>query len=90
MNYAIIGLGYWGKNYYRIINSNDNINLSAVVDSNQNINLDEGIQHFPDLEHLLNSEISIGAAIVATPTNTHYEITKKLLNNVNYRKITDE
>ena len=41
MNYAIIGLGYWGKNYYRILNSNDNINLSAVVDSNQNINLDE-------------------------------------------------
>ena len=81
MNYAIIGLGYWGKNYYRILNSNDNINLSAVVDSNQNINLDEGIQHFPDLEHLLNSEISIDAAIVATPTNTHYEITKKLLNN---------
>ena len=81
MNFAIIGLGYWGKNYYRILNSNDKINLSAVVDSNQNINLDEGIQHFPDLEHLLNSEISIGAAIVATPTNTHYEITKKLLNN---------
>ena len=81
MNYAIIGLGYWGKNYYRILNSNENINLSAVVDSNQNINLDEGIQHFPDLEHLLNSEISIDAAIVATPTNTHYEITKKLLNN---------
>ena len=81
MNFAIIGLGYWGKNYYRILNSNDKINLSAVVDSNQNINLDEGIQHFPDLEHLLNSEISIDAAIVATPTNTHYEITKKLLNN---------
>ena len=81
MNYAIIGLGYWGKNYYRILNSNENINLSAVVDSNQNINLDGGTKHFPDLEHLLNSEINIDAAIVATPTNTHYEITKKLLNN---------
>ena len=81
MNYAIIGLGYWGKNYYRILNSNDNINLSAVVDSNQNINLDEGIKHFPDLEDLLNSEINIDAAIIATPTNTHYAITKKLLNN---------
>ena len=81
MNFAIIGLGYWGKNYYRILNSNDNINLSAVVDSNQNINLDEGIKNFPDLEDLLNSEINIDAAIIATPTNTHYEITKKLLNN---------
>jgi len=81
MNFAIIGLGYWGKNYYRILNSNDNINLSAVVDSNQNINLDEGTKHFPDLEDLLNSEMNIDAAIVATPTNTHYGITKKLLNN---------
>ena len=81
MNFAIIGLGYWGKNYYRILNSNDNINLSAVVDSNQNINLDERTKHFPDLEDLLNSKINIDAAIIATPTNTHYEITKKLLNN---------
>jgi len=81
MNFAIIGLGYWGKNYYRILNSNDNIKLSAVVDSNQNINLDEGTKHFPDLEDLLNSKINIDAAIIATPTNTHYEITKKLLNN---------
>ena len=81
MNFAIIGLGYWGKNYYRILNSNDNINLSAVVDSNQNINLDEGTKHFPGLEDLLKSEINIDAAIIATPTNTHYEITKKLLNN---------
>ena len=79
MNCAIIGLGYWGKNYYRILNSNKNINLSAVVDSNQTIALDEGIEYFPDLEHLLNSETNIDAAIVATPTNTHYEITKKLL-----------
>ena len=81
MNFAIIGLGYWGKNYHRILNSNDNINLSAVVDSNQNINLDEGTKHFPDVEDLLNSEINIDAAIIATPTNTHYELTKKLLNN---------
>jgi len=81
MNFVIIGLGYWGKNYFRILNSNENINLSAVVDSNQNINLDEGTKHFPDLEDLLNSEINIDAAIIATPTNTHYEITKKLLNN---------
>ena len=81
MNFAIIGLGYWGKNYYRILNSNDNIKLPAVVDSNQNINLDEGTKHFSDLEDLLNSEINIDAAIIATPTNTHYEITKKLLNN---------
>ena len=80
MNFAIIGLGYWGKNYYRILNSNDNINLAAVVDSNQNINLDEGIKHFPNIEDLLNSEINIDAAIIATPTISHYEITKKLLN----------
>ncbi len=81
MNFAIIGLGYWGKNYYRILNSNDNINLSAVVDSNQNIDLDEETKHFLTLEQLINSELNIDTAIVSTPTNTHYEITKTLLNN---------
>ena len=26
MDFALIGMGYWGKNYYRILNTNDNIN----------------------------------------------------------------
>ena len=81
MNIAIIGLGYWGKNYLRILSSNDGVKLSAVVEPTQNIKLDEEIKQFYNLEELLNSEITIDAAVICTPTNTHYEITRKLLNS---------
>lgn len=81
MNIAIIGLGYWGKNYLRILSSNDRVKLSAVVEPTQNIKLEEEIKQFFNLEDLLNSEITIDAAVICTPTNTHYEITRKLLNS---------
>ena len=81
MNIAIIGLGYWGKNYLRILSSNNTVKLSAVVEPTKNIKLDEEIKQFYVLEDLLNSEINIDAAVICTPTNTHYEITKKLLNS---------
>ena len=81
MNIAIIGLGYWGKNYLRILSSNDTVKLTAVVEPTKNIKLDEEIKQFYYLEDLLNSEINIDAAVICTPTNTHYEITRKLLNS---------
>jgi predicted dehydrogenase len=81
VNIAIIGLGYWGKNYLRILSSNDRVKLSAVVEPTQNIKLEEEIKQFFNLEDLLNSEITIDAAVICTPTNTHYEITRKLLNS---------
>ena len=81
MNIALIGIGYWGRNYYRILNSNDNINLSSVVDPSPSIKLGSEVQYYTNLDEFLNSKLTIDAAVVSTPTNTHYEITKKLLNN---------
>ena len=81
MNFAIIGLGYWGKNYLRILNSLENTNLIAVVEPNPKIKTEKGIKQFSDIDELFNKELSIDAAIICTPTNTHYEIAKKLLNN---------
>lgn len=81
MNFAIIGIGYWGKNYQRIINSLDNVNLIAVVDTNPKIKIEKDVKQLNNIDELLNEELSIDAAIICTPTNTHYKITKKLLNN---------
>ena len=81
MNFAIIGIGYWGKNYLRILNSLENTNLIAVVEPNPKIITEKGIKQFSDIDELFNEELSIDAAIICTPTNTHYEIAKKLLNN---------
>ncbi len=79
MKFAIIGLGYWGKNYYRILTSNKNIDLVAIVDPKPSFKIDEQTQIFSTLEALENSNISIDAAVVCTPTNTHFKITKKML-----------
>lgn len=81
MNFAIIGIGYWGKNYQRIINSLDNVNLIAVVDTNPKIKIEKDVKQLNNIDELLNEELSIDAAIICTPTNTHYKIAKKLLNN---------
>jgi predicted dehydrogenase len=80
MDFVIIGLGYWGKNYYRILNSNEETNLIAIVDPNTSFEVDDNILLFDTLEQLFSKNISFDAAIVCTPTNTHYEITKDLLN----------
>ena len=41
MNFAIIGIGYWGKNYLRILNSLENTNLIAVVEPNPKIKIEK-------------------------------------------------
>ena len=81
MNFAIIGIGYWGKNYLRILNSLENTNLIAVVEPNPKIKLEKNVRQLNDIDELLNEELPIDAAIICTPTNTHYEIAKKLLDN---------
>ena len=81
MDFALIGLGYWGKNYYRLLSSNDDVNLSAVVDISSNHKLDTDCQYFPSIEKFIESKPKVEAAVVSTPTNTHYEITRTLLSN---------
>lgn len=84
LNIVIVGLGYWGKNFLRIINSTDIFNLIAVVDpikDNSNSIFQEEVNFYTDLEGCIYNEKNIDCAIVATNTSSHYEITKKLLNS---------
>jgi len=85
VNLAIIGMGYWGGNFYRLVNSNKNLfNLKAVVDENidyLSTNFDSTITLYNSIKKMLNSNLEIDAAIVTTPTSTHYEITKQLLES---------
>ena len=81
MDIAIIGLGYWGKNYIRILGSNADTNIAAIVEPHLEFTLNKEIKNFNTVEELLNSEINIDAAVVCTPTNSHYEITRNLLNS---------
>ena len=76
---VIIGLGHWGKNFFRIVNDIENyFELIAIVDSNNNAlnNIGNSDLHaFGSIDELLKSDIEFDAAIIATNTSSHYEMT---------------
>ena len=82
MKIVQIGVGGWGKNHTRIL-SQLNV-LVAVCDIDAQKSKDYGekysINHYDTLDELLISE-EFDAAFVVTPTSTHTEITRKLLES---------
>ena len=83
MDLALIGNGYWGKNYFRLLEQDDFFNLKFVVDNSFNNDkyTQNSTTYLNNLDQLINE--SFDCAIVATPSTTHYEIVKKLLTNKN-------
>ena len=75
-----IGTGGWGKNHIRILSQLGV--LVAVCDTDFQKSKEYGekysVNHYESLDELLSSEEFDGAFVV-TPTSTHTEITKKLL-----------
>ncbi len=79
---GVIGLGSMGKNHARVCSEIPNVELIGVAD------VDPTTVHaiadrfqtkgYTDYNKLLPH---IDAAIIATPTNTHYEIASKLIKN---------
>lgn len=80
---GIIGCGYWGIHYVRIFSELPNSQMVKVCDL-QEERLNRVRQRFPlvescnDIQQLLDDP-SIDAVVVATPSSTHYEITKECL-----------
>ena len=75
---VLIGLGAWGNNFIRLIQSNNHLfELVATVEPKSNgIN---NIKNFSDLNELINSNVIFDAAIITTPTATHYDLVLELL-----------
>ncbi len=80
---AQLGVGYWGPNLLRNLNSNQKINVKAVVDISKE--RQEFVRNtYPDIyvssefEPIINDP-DIDAIIIATPVASHYELTKKAL-----------
>lgn len=68
---VLIGIGYWGSKINKYIEANPNFNLKYSCDSKFDLNK-------------IWDDSAITAVVIATPNNTHYEITKlALLNNKN-------
>ena len=80
MKIVQIGTGGWGKNHTRILSQLGV--LAAVCDADSQKSREYGekysVNHYESLEVLLDSEEFDGAFVV-TPTSTHTEIAKKLL-----------
>lgn len=82
-NIGIIGLGYWGPNYARIIRELDNVNLSWCCDTNKVAlskfsKLYSNVKVTDRLEDLLNDD-NLDAIIIVTPAQNHFELARKFL-----------
>lgn len=77
-----IGVGGFGKNHARILTQIGV--LSAICDSDsaraKEVATRYSVPHYSNLDSVLASE-KFDAAVVCTPTSTHFEITKTLLQN---------
>ena len=75
-----IGVGGWGKNHTRVLSQLGV--LTAICDADVQKSKEYGekysVNYYQSLDELLNSEKFDGAFVV-TPTSTHTEITRKLL-----------
>ncbi|HZF99497.1 MAG TPA: Gfo/Idh/MocA family oxidoreductase, partial [Chitinophagales bacterium] len=76
INFAIVGVGYWGPNYVRLLSNTKNVSLRSVCDLKQ-ANLDKIQSSFPsvhtttNLDEVVNDE-AIDAVIVCTPLKSHF------------------
>jgi predicted dehydrogenase len=84
MKLALIGFGYWSKNYFNTIKEMDDISLDYICDSND-ANLKNIRKKYPNINCLNDFneilEKKIDGAIIVTPSSTHFDIAKKFLEN---------
>lgn len=85
INIAIIGYGYWGKNLVRNFYKNANCKIKYVIDTNT-----KKLQELEAIYQLIKVDTNytialedkeIDAIVIATPSSTHYKLTKESLEN---------
>lgn len=82
---AIIGCGYWGINYVRLLSQTKEISLVAVCDQSkerlQSVQKQfPGPKLFSEVDQVVESN-EIDAVVVCTNPSSHFEITKKLIES---------
>lgn len=85
LNIALIGLGYWGKKYFKLLSEMEGVNFIACADVDQNKNnLDfsdqSKISFFTDYKEMLQ-RFDLDGVVVATPASTHFSIAKYVLES---------
>jgi len=85
LNFAQIGIGYWGPNLLRNVMENENCKMSRVVDLSPK-RLDYVKEIYPDIavSHNINDifmDPEISGVIISTPVNTHFDLAKACLES---------
>jgi predicted dehydrogenase len=83
MGVAILGCGYWGANYVRVLSELPEARVVVVCDQRPD-RLQELEKRFPTIAHTTSldtalSHPGVDAAIVCTNATTHYDITRRAL-----------
>lgn len=77
---AVIGAGVFGRNHARVIHRIPDVQLAGVIDTDLMRARQVAHEHdsfaYPTFEEIPDK---LDAAVVATPTNTHEEVTSRLL-----------
>ncbi len=77
---AVIGVGSFGRNHARVLSQLDEVELVAIVDTDfaraQSLGQQYGCPAYADIAALIGR---VDAAVVATPTGTHEDVTSRLL-----------
>ena len=75
---ALVGLGRMGRNHLRVLRETPGCELVAVVDASAPVPHDLGaIQFLRSTDEL--SKLEFEAAVIATPTATHFDVAKSLI-----------
>ena len=85
LNISIIGYGYWGKKLARNFQSSTYFNILSIVDK-KSINLINAKKNLPFVKCFSNYKKAIkddllDLIVIATPTSTHFNIAKFVLQN---------
>lgn len=83
MKFGLIGLGYWGQNYVRLIHQRSDAELVAVCDKSTELvafacNIAHSARIAPSPYEMVVSD-DVEAVVVATPATTHYEFVRAAL-----------
>jgi predicted dehydrogenase len=83
VNIALIGLGYWGPNLARCLNSLGNGTLQTICDLRRE-RLDQFVAQYPKVHMTMSyqsvlEDQEVDAVVISTPAQTHFELTKHAL-----------
>jgi predicted dehydrogenase len=83
LNVALFGMGYWGRNLFRVLSNNPRLNLVGVVDLQPKLREELAASHPQVAVHddpwAVINDSSIDAVVIATPVATHYELARAAL-----------